>query len=140
MCDMIRVLLLSLTCISFASADVDRLMSTLKTIVHHHVQNEELTEKIMAKLEDSRECFDIAKDINQDIMAKFIDSLVPTSTMCAARAVDAKDEAERKTMLEKCFKENVDSFKKTSGMTKDEMAKFDKSGDCIEAKFANFSM
>ncbi|XP_050031773.1 uncharacterized protein [Dermacentor andersoni] len=123
-------------CFTFivVDANVDVIIDRLKSLVRQLVPNEALAQQFMDRIDSTRECLLMARDINPAIIQRFTEGIIPTATECAARTIGISDRMERSNALRACFQERADRFKASSGMTPDEMTMFDNAGRCIQER------
>ncbi|CAN7976953.1 unnamed protein product [Ixodes persulcatus] len=114
--------------------NVDAILETVRDLVRQMVPNEEMQQRFLAKVDEAKECLEMAKGINPDVVKKLMDGIIPTAASCAAKTVGVADFAERKAIMKTCVQEKADSFKKSSGLTDEELAKFDMAKKCLEDK------
>ncbi|XP_077495667.1 uncharacterized protein LOC144106699 [Amblyomma americanum] len=127
---------IAMLCLTFLVADgnVNAIIDRLKSMVRQLVPNEALAQQFMDRIDNTRECLLMARDINPAIIQRFTDGIIPTATECAARTIGISDRQQRTDALRTCFQERADRFKATSGMTPDEMTLFDNAGRCIQER------
>ncbi|XP_037273082.2 uncharacterized protein LOC119164987 [Rhipicephalus microplus] len=124
-------LVLGLTSIG-VDANVDLIIDRLKSLVRQLVPNDAMAQQLMDRIDSTRECLLMARDINPAIIQRFTDGIIPTATECAARAIGVPDRTNRTNVLRTCFQERADRFKASSGMTPDEITMFDNAGRCLQ--------
>ncbi|XP_070377057.1 uncharacterized protein [Dermacentor albipictus] len=100
-------------CFTFivVDANVDVIIDRLKSLVRQLVPNEALAQQFMDRIDSTRECLLMARDINPAIIQRFTEGIVPTATECAARIMGISDRMERSNALRACFQERADRFK-----------------------------
>ncbi|KAL1486308.1 hypothetical protein MTO96_031443 [Rhipicephalus appendiculatus] len=105
---------------------VDLIIDRLKSLVRQLVPNEAIAQQLMDRIDSTRECLLMARDINPAIIQRFTDGIVPTATECAARTIGISDRTDRANAA-------------SSGMTPDEMTMFDNAGlETVASENANF--
>ncbi|KAH6922097.1 hypothetical protein HPB50_009509 [Hyalomma asiaticum] len=96
-------------------ANVDVIIDRLKSLVRQLVPNEAMAQQLMDRIDSTRECLLMARDINPAIIQRFTDGIIPTATECASRTIGISDRMDRANAA-------------SSGMTPDEMTMFDNAG------------
>ncbi|XP_040079613.1 uncharacterized protein LOC120851115 [Ixodes scapularis] len=128
------VILLGSSLTILVDGNVDTILETVRNLIRQMVPNPEMQQQFLAKVDEAKECLDMAKGINPDVVKKLVDGIIPTAASCAAQTVGVSDMDKRKELMKACFKEKAEDFKKSSGMTDDELAKFEMAGKCLEEK------
>ncbi|KAL3207979.1 hypothetical protein MRX96_039346 [Rhipicephalus microplus] len=111
-------LVLGLTSIG-VDANIDLIIDRLKSLVRQLVPNDTMAQQLMDRIDSTRECLLMARDINPAIIQRFTDGIIPTATECAARAIGVPDRTNRTNVA-------------SSGMTPDEITMFDNAGRCLQ--------
>ncbi|CAN8001227.1 unnamed protein product, partial [Ixodes hexagonus] len=78
---------------------VDTILETVRNLVRQMVTNPEMQQQFIAKIDESRECLEMARGINPDVVKKLVDGIIPTAANCAAKTVGVSDLAERKALV-----------------------------------------
>ncbi|KAL1471454.1 hypothetical protein MTO96_023607 [Rhipicephalus appendiculatus] len=84
---------------------VDAVIDQLKDMVREFVPDKEKAEKLVEKIESTRECLNMTEGIREEIVKKLTKSIIPTMTECAERSKDVKEAVGKESAMKKCFAE-----------------------------------
>ncbi|CAN8005522.1 unnamed protein product [Ixodes pacificus] len=133
--NLLVILLLGCSLTVLVGGNADAILETVKNLIRQMVPDPEMQQKYLEKVEDARECLDLANGINPDVVKKLVDGMIPTVASCAAETAGVADPAERKQSMKTCIQGKAESFKKTSGMTAEELAKWEMACKCLQEKY-----